>query len=175
VVVEALAGGQHVGRRQTVAGQGGGAGVFLPSPHARVLLRLFPAPGGGSRVNREHRTGQRGPQLTQCLPSGRGQNPRLDRTGIIVGEDPGGLGDQPGFGLVDEALIQGPGRAGQPDFLVQRLVQVGVGGPDAHGQGGRDLVGDELAQLSGEAAGWSGCGPFLGPTAGQLGHDGQQT
>jgi hypothetical protein len=154
---ELLVSGQHVGGRQAVAGQGGGAGVFLPPAHPRVLLRLLPSFGRRFRIHRDHRASQRGAQLPGRLPRRLGQDPVLHRAGVGIGQDPGRLSDQPGLGSVDATFLVGAGGAGQPDRQIQRQIGAGAGGLAGQGQRRADLITGELADLLRELPGGWGC------------------
>ena len=82
---EVLVGFQHVGGRQPVPGQGGGAGVFAPPPDPRVFLGLFPAPLRGGGVDGQDRPGQRRPQLPGGLLPRARQDPVFGLAGVVGG------------------------------------------------------------------------------------------
>src|SRR6202012_240786 len=104
--------------------------------------------------------------------AGRGQNPGLHLGRLVGGEHPGELSDQAALGEVDDAHVQGPGRAGEPAGEVEGQLQVGVGRSPGQGQRRGDLVGDELAQLGREGPEGGGFGPLGQPAASQLGDGG---
>ena len=165
---EVLVGFEHVGGRQPVAGQGGGAGVFAPPPDPRVFLGLLPAPLRGCGVDGQDRPGQRRPQLPGGLLPRTRQDPVFGLAGVLVAEDPGGLGDDPGPEVVDDPGPQRRRGAGQPDSQIHRQIQAGPGGRAGQRQCGGDLVGDELAGLVRELARRRGRSPVRGAAAGQL-------
>ena len=167
-VGEVLVGFEHVGGRQPVAGQGGGAGVFAPPPDPRVFLGLFPAPLRGCGVDGQDRPGQRRPQLPGGLLPRTRQDPVFGLAGVLAAEDAGGLGDDPGPEVVDDPGAQRRRGAGQPDSQIHRQIQAGPGGRAGQRQGGGDLVGDELAGLIRELARRRGRSPVRGAAAGQL-------
>lgn len=170
---QALVGGQHVCGRQAISGQSGGTGIFLPAAHPRIFLGLLTAPGGGARVHLNHSASDRGAQLTGGLLSRPRQDPRFDGTGLLIGQDAGGFGDQPGFGSIYDALGQGLSGARQPDGQIQGQVLAGASGPAGQGQRGRDLIGKKLADLVRELTRRDGRGP-AGGAAGQFRDSGQQ-
>jgi hypothetical protein len=62
-VGEALVGLEYLVGRQAETGQGGGAGVFLPTVDAGVLLRFGAAFGGGFWIHGLHGPGDGGTKL----------------------------------------------------------------------------------------------------------------
>jgi hypothetical protein len=173
-VGDALVGLQDLIGWQAETGQGGGAGVFLPAADARVLLRLFAAPGRGLRVHHLDGAGHRGTKLTRGLLPSLGEDPGLHVTGLILGEDARGVGNDTGPVEVDDPFAQGARRAGQPDRQVQGQIGIGAGRAAGQGQRGGHLIADELAQLGRERPRHGGRGPLGGPAARQLGDRGQQ-
>jgi hypothetical protein len=126
------------------------------------------------RIRHQDGAGEGGAQLPGGLPPGPGQNPILHPAGLLIGQHPGGVGDQSGLGPVDDAATQRAGGAGQPDGQVQGQLLGRAGGPAGQRQRRRDLVGHELAQLDRELTGRGGRCPVGGTAAGQLGDRGQQ-
>ena len=134
----------------------------------RVFLGVLPAPLRGRGIDGQDRPGQRRPQLPAGLLPGTRQDPVFGLAGVLVAEDAGGLGDDPGPEVVDDPGAQRRRGAGQPDRQIHRQIQAGPGGRAGQRQGGGDLVGDELAGLLREPARRRGRSPVRGPAAGQL-------
>lgn len=132
-------------------------------------MRFLAAPGGGLRVNRDHRPAHRGPQLGRGLASSGGQDPRLDRACVLVGQDPGQVGDEACFGIVDGPFVERAGGGGQPESEIQGQVEVGAGRLAGQGQRGRYLITDEFAQLGRELPCRGGSGPLGRAAARELG------
>jgi hypothetical protein len=93
---------------------------------------------------------------------------------VVVGQDPGGLGDEARFEMVDVTCVLSARRGWQPDGLVQGQSQACAGRLPGQGECRRDLVDGELAHLLGKRSGWRGRSPVGGAAPGQLGYRGQQ-
>ena len=134
----------------------------------RIFLRLVPAPPRGGGVDGQDRPGQRRPQLPGGLLPRTRQDPVFGLARVLVAEDAGRLGDDPGPEVIDDPGAQRRRGAGQPDRQIHRQIQAGIGGLAGQRQRGGDLVGDELAGLARELARRRGRSPVRGAAAGQL-------
>ncbi len=105
-------------------------------------------------------------------PRRAGQDLGLDRGGAGVVQPAGALGDDSCSRQVDVPGGQRRGGARQPPCQVQGKAEQGPRGPAGQGEGGGDLVRDELAELRGEASGGGprarGAPAVSGTAAGQL-------
>src|SRR6478609_2585716 len=86
--------GQYIGRRKVPAGQGGGAGVLVPSLDPGVAGGPLLALAGGGRIGGQDGAAGGGAQLPGGLARGFGENLLLDaggmfaaKAGDLVGDD----------------------------------------------------------------------------------------